>query len=513
MKLDVGVSVDSLTALGSVSNWFDSAALLDIDRTNNRGRFNGVTYATISALLAAANGTDASGVYTIGPYVDPAGTNFVVNGDGSTTTGWTAGNGSVASVGGKLELTGGGATAAYLSQQLTGLNSSRCYRSRQNVTRATGGPGVFAAQTPSAVALSPSNYQTLVGNVEQETLIDLLWGSEQPTAYIGIKQNGTSTGKSRLDDAETREALAFQGLNPDRISIRLRDVMPASITGTKCLFQTGDDSDRNRIRIDSVDGALRAIMTYANVERANIALGTKAALEAYDIVLTVDEAVGVMAQLDGGVIQQPTVSLVCPGMGRLWLGRSFTGESLGASPARVQIFDDWMPTSALWFEGDSYPGGDALGTSLWASMQSQTSRRGFKTAVGGSTLTNQRDRVLAHVGFSARNTLIEWDGMSNGYGTLSADMAKNAAIAAAKPSGKFVFLTPCQQPASASDVNAAADALRTALLAAYPNNCYDAQGWFAANGGTYQADNIHWSLTTMNAFAPVFDAWMAVRGL
>lgn len=216
-------------------------------------------------------------------------------------------------------------------------------------------------------------------------------------------------------------------------------------------------------------------------------------------------------QLDNlPVVQNPNFVL---GGGILRIGRDFTGNAVAStSRRRTQVFTERMPGSYIQVEGDSYGAGSADGTSIAKSIQAVSARRAFYTAVGSSTLTQQRDRVLAHPGFN-RNTLVHWDGVPNGYCTLSIDMAKYAAIAATRSAGKFVFLTPLQVPTSASDVNAAAAALRTALLSTYPINCFDAQAFVDGVVDPFQADNTHLKGSVMDQVGQALDVWMAASGL
>lgn len=487
---------------GAAAPWYDPDALMDADFGGGRFRHNGVTYPDKASFLTAIGATEASGIYAMGPYVDPAGANLLLNAaPPADTSSWAALNGSVALANGRLELTGGGATAATLTQ-LMNSQASRGIRIRGAVTRVTGGPGVFLAMAPGAASLAPSNYQVLQsGPLDTPQVIDICFGTGQATNYVGLKQNGVSTGKSALSTIEAKYGVPVAGMDYRAISLRARGTMPLAISGNKVLLQFGDDTERERIRLVwDGSGNLRLITTFTGVEQSNIDLGVVAPQAAFDVSFSV-QANLVLAQLNGGVIQQDTAAGM-PGVLRGWFGRSVTGETFDGGPMRVQIYGERMPRDAIWLAGDSGVAGSADLTSLWESIQTQTSTRAFQVGVGGTTLQNHRDVVQLHTGFAARNRLIHWDMYPNGYRTLGEDMADFAAIAAAKPDGKFLFLTPLTPPGGDSDINIAAAARRTAMLSTYGSRCYDAQTFVDGVADPYQADQVHLKRTTMNLMAP-----------
>lgn len=499
----IGLGIGLGVTHGTGGAWFDTAAIVDADITNGRFRHDGVTYASKATFLAGIGVTESSGAYTFTPYVDPAAVDLVSNGDMSGgTTGYTGTNGTIAIVGGELELTGGGVSQATATQPITAV-ASRGYRVRGKATRVTGGPGTYLAIS-GGVGLAPTDYATLASGVDTPTDIEHFISTVQTSYFVGLRQNGTSTGKSRLDNLETKLCVPVKGASQTVVSARMQGTMPAAVGGASMvIWQSGDTFEKNRVRLEwNTSARLRLIVTLNNIEQANLDIGEVLALTDFDVSFSVQTNI-VMAQLNGGVILMDT-GAGFPGQARGWWGRSATGEAFTGTLRRVQVYDEWMPPSAIWLEGDSYPAGDALGTSLWASLQSQTNRRAFVTGLGSSTLTSARDRVLAHTGFAARNPLLFWDGYSNSYGTLAADMAKYAAMAAVKPDGKFLFLAPLQTPFGPSDVNAAAAALQSELTVVYGSRCLNLQPVIDADPASFQPDTVHLAAAKMNEVASVY---------
>ena len=156
----------------------------------------------------------------------------------------------------------------------------------------------------------------------------------------------------------------------------------------------------------------------------------------------------------------------------------------------------------FWSEGDSYTAGadvDTPGTPLGLSisLRSAESQTISNFVVGGSTLEEATLRIESNP-LAGVDWLVFLDGSVNGHGTVSEDMALYDRIWAATK-GKVVFVSSAVYPAlGAPDVTHTND-LRTALIAAYPNNTINinafadtiVDGSGVIDASLMQSDNIH----------------------
>lgn len=487
---------------------FDDAAIFAVDAPTNRYRFSGVSYATEAAAVAAAGGSDVSGTLKIGPY--EIGTSTVSNGDfAANVTGWTAQNsGLVAWSAGQLQLTGNGGNNAGASQ-VQAVTAYKVYRLSATVTRVTGGSAPYLALS-GAAGLGGAFVQTLLAGFDTPTALSVVWGAIQTSAYVGIKMNSAAAaGTNLLDNVVMKEVVPFAGLTGGVTSFEHEFVVPTAGAGNQVQLCMDDDSERNSIKVYTdasshliVSGMLNSISQFSTdlgaVTPGAVAKFTGSFQTGFNFM-----------QLDSQAVVRNTNFVL--GGGILRIGRDFTGNAAPAGSRRkVQVFTERMPADYIQLDGDSYVGESADGTSLTRSIQNVSARRTFATGLGSSTLTQARDRVVAHPGFY-RNPLIILDGVPNGYGTLVADRAKYQAMVDTRTHGRFLIIPPITTPSSASDVNAAAVALQADIAATWPNNFISLQAFVDATPDAYQADNAHLKAAVMDAFALTVVAWLAAR--
>lgn len=480
-----------------------SSALLALDFANNRYRFDGANYSSEAAVLTAAGGSKTGSTYSFGPY--EIGSSLVTNGDfQADVSGWNAQNsGLISWVSGQLQLNGNGGNNASASQPET-VVANRCYRLSALVTRVSGGSAPFLSLSGAAGLGGAFVQAGALAATDTPTQMSVLWGAIQTSIYVGIKMNSaTAAGNNLLDNVTLKEAVPVKGMPGGVFSFETAFTMPAAGAGNKVLLAWDDDSERNTVKLlVNSAGELRIVITFNSIQQASLLLGSPVAGSSNKVAASLQPGNN-FAQLNGDAVIQNNNTGQSPG--KLRIGQDFTGNPVDAGAvSRIEVYGERAPASWIWIEGDSYGVGSADGTSIWKSAQA-AGRRGFPTAVGGSTLTNQRDRILAHPGFQT-NPLLHWDGSPNGYGTLTQDRAKYAAIAAVKPDGRFVFFVPLVAPSTASDINAAAAALRPAILADFPNNSFDAQAIVDGLSSPFQADGVHLTSTAMDAVWAAFVA-------
>lgn len=164
----------------------------------------------------------------------------------------------------------------------------------------------------------------------------------------------------------------------------------------------------------------------------------------------------------------------------------------------------------MHLDGDSYVEGSG-GVGLAATLYALQSVRGMKSqAVGGTSLSQAKDRVLASTTF-VQGPLIVWDGSPDGFGTVDAYMQCFADMAEWQGDGRYIFITPLRrQNQSAGDKTATAQ-IRTAMLAAYPDNMIDAQALLDDGTGFvdedyFQPGGVHLAQPAMDIVTADVDA-------
>lgn len=124
-----------------------------------------------------------------------------------------------------------------------------------------------------------------------------------------------------------------------------------------------------------------------------------------------------------------------------------------------------------------------------ASLYALQAARGLiSQAVGGSTLSEAKDRVLASTTL-VQGPLVVWDGSPDGYGSIEAYMQCFADMAEWQGDGRFIFLPPLRRENQTAPDQAATAQIRTLMLAEYyPNHMIDAQVMLEDENGYVAAE-------------------------
>lgn len=330
--------VTTLSGGGGVPAWVDSA-LFDADYENSRF-YAGRLYADETAFNTALNLTK-SGVtrVTSAPYIDPAGTNQLTNGDFSDgVTGWTAQGtgGSIASVGGELELTAGGSLNGFY--QTISNKRGRAFRFRATGRRGTSGN----AQSVRVANNNVLNNATQIGadiNSTSPTTVEGYASIGATTFYFGARNtSGSGSGTSLWDDLSMVEAWPFAGWTHGAFAVAIKATAPAAAAVDQVLWQSDANNERDRARLVRLvaDDTLHLIVTADNTETANLNLGVVADNAQFEVAASIGE-MDYRASLNGGVIETDTNG-GWPGCTHMRIGRSFTGDTWTGTIQRVTVF-------------------------------------------------------------------------------------------------------------------------------------------------------------------------------
>jgi hypothetical protein len=166
---------------------------------------------------------------------------------------------------------------------------------------------------------------------------------------------------------------------------------------------------------------------------------------------------------------------------------------------QLQFYSSRRLSGRVWMEGDSYAAG-ASGAGLCFSLRAL----GFTVivaAVGGSTMTDIRDRLIADAGMARHCKIVVWDGSQNGYTTDSAyaDLLE-AGLQAAEGLGLVVI--PAAAPYGTADTTQVV-AIRDEFTARWGARCHDWREAIANTAGVidqnrmlnYPTDTVHLNTT------------------
>lgn len=495
------------------------AALMTLDVANNRGWFSGTAYATEAAFLAAVGGVKSGAAYTVGPYVDPAATELVTNGDLSNgTTGWAAVNGGTISVvNGEMVLEGAGGTNASAETPVIPVVVGKAYRAKAKYRKgtATNAAAVIAA---SSASLSPA----IAGMPNNNTTTDVTnttgFAAETATSYLALRIPATTpTGTVIGDNFSVKEASPLSGWVPAKDALVIDFVCPSANATIKtvCSLEDGlSSTSRNKTKLYvDTDGHLKIAVTTSGTLRSTTDLGAVSPGSSHSVQFTSANN-RVFIALDSGL---PLLisGFVTEGVYALFFGKSAIGETWDGSISKVSVFsDEYLPARAIVANGDSYVdgvAGVAVGSGMIAAGRSAVASVGL----GGSDLPTQLGLLQAVPGLT-NGILIQWDGDANGFGTTAADMVIYAQIVALLGHNRFVIIPSCNRANVTGSQRQATIDRSTAIRSTYPTNSYDAQAYLAtlSDGSAgdiaavaagnippscLQADGTHLTSTAMNA--------------
>lgn len=469
-------------------------AVFDMNNTGGVFYSNGKIYSNRLDLLSALSGSVSGVTYSIGPYVDPAGIEYITNGTfDSTTTGWTASNATISITSGELVVDSSTA-AASVSQTLTG------YQSRAFAFTGTGRRGTNTTNSPFIAATTQNS--TFSGNVSVGSPVSA--GNTTNTVYIssgfgsatyfGVKY-ATGLGTTIWDNFSVREVMPMPGWTAfangvstapgPAYSVLVDATTPAALPSSgqvKVIWQADANQERDRVRLFWTDtGRIHLVTTTNNGTTADLDLGAVAVSTSFKVAFGISQGVnatagtGVAASLNGAnAMLQQTSGTAVPGVSHMRIGRPTTAISLwdGAfdqvAVVRNHQPSDWLefvagPTNAIWTEGDSYMAG-AGGAVLTNLLEASTGRITINSAVGGSTLQNIRDRVSAK-SYLREKVLVEWDGSANGFVDVPTSIALLQDMVNSKADSKYLFIGSINVPNPGSASSPTVSSYTTALAA------------------------------------------------
>jgi hypothetical protein len=158
------------------------------------------------------------------------------------------------------------------------------------------------------------------------------------------------------------------------------------------------------------------------------------------------------------------------------------------SKTELQFYGSRSATFRIWAEGDSYVGGapDAA-TSFQAALRAQ----GYivmSSAVGGSTMTDIRDRILANVRLIRQcDYIVVWDGSHNGYVDAASytDLLETGLDAAGIPFIAIPAAVPYDYPSTTQP-----DAILAEYESRWPGSVYDWRDAIPTTNGRIDQDQM-----------------------
>lgn len=489
--MQISLGLNAAAAIGS-------DALIDIDFIHGRYAFAHRSYSSKAAFLAASGGAAAGSAMLLGPYVSgpeliPDGSFSAGGLDGWASTASHTGNGSVSVVANQLVAAINSSTGQYRAARSNAVAAGRAYRYAADIVAKGATPPLNSMSINAALNSELGGSDSRNGDFSGSGVIpqhlEVTAGAAGITLHTGFVCGVTPSTAATvtLDNLSLREALPYPGHSTSGFSFRLAAVTPAAASGNKVALQWGTDGERFRVRLVWDAGKhLRLIVTADNAEQANLDLGVVEVATAFAIEASLG-ANRVVARLNTGAALLDSAA-VLPGIGRLWIGRSFTGEAWDGTLSRLSVWPvERAPDDLILAEGDSYVAG-AGGVSLSTSLNTALSGRPvLSRAAGGSTPTDVLTRLAAIPGL-ARGTVVIWDGDMNTGSVVADQLAAYAAIVASVTHGRYLIVPPCRRADKLGTDNANVALVQSALADLYPGHIVDAQAILAAHA-TAPGDN------------------------
>lgn len=537
MSLDIGFSLASRPASQPLStgrgtaaaSWWSQGAVIDADYAGGRYYYSGNTYADETALNTAIGASKSGITRTIGPYI--VGTEMTA--DGTFSSGidsWGdsasyAANGDVSYVSSGLRLTYTGSGTLYRARRSFTSVADRAYVASLEQTAHNGLTGSYiSCSTNEALGGAVSNQFTLTSLPQTKSVV---FSPQTSPMYIGTILTGAASGTTygQFDNFSVKEAYPFNGYVPRASAVRIKFTTPSSVPSAVVLTQWGDDSERTRIRVVlNTDLHLHVITTRNNTQIDDLDLGLL--VVSTDYTLNLNMALSHLLGEIVGMTPQIGTGSSLPGVGKIWIGRSYTGETWTGDIKRVTIWPfERNINRSIWVEGDSYvagSGGVGLTTSLNAS------RIAITTGVGGTAIDEQYARVAAAPGLGHTGIYVHWDGSASSALTLSQSMGYYEGIINRLNHTRFVIIPPVRLAAATVNNNTIASQTQAAIAARWPNNYIDAQAILASHAtspgddsdvsGNYvpdsllQVDNTHLTSTGMGYISDAVLAFLTAKG-
>jgi len=339
----IGIAIGS--SLGSAKpirpSWVEPGAVLDWDYENTRFWGLNRAFTDEAAFLAAIGGVAAGDVRTFGPFIDPAGTNIVTNGDMSDgTTGYAAfGTGaSIANVSNELELTCG-ATALNGFLQPVSDQVGQAFRAQITGRRSSGGGTVSLFGAPANTGASGhSAGGTPISGTSNSTTTGYFGCGPNPT-YIGLRNNSLAAATFLLDNFSLVKAWPFPGWDNSGYSVAIDATAAADHAANQTLWQGdagGADNTRIEIYRNTSGNILLDVRAY-NGNTVNINAGAVADGAPFSVAASFAQNNVIIAL--NGVAASPDTSAVLPGCAYMRIGNNIAANRLwGGTVQRVTVF-------------------------------------------------------------------------------------------------------------------------------------------------------------------------------
>jgi hypothetical protein len=318
------------------------------------------------------------------------------------------------------------------------------------------------------------------GSIPQR--IEVVAGAAGATLHTGFVCSVTASTPASvtLDNFSLREAQPYPGFLASGFAFHVEATTPPAASGNRVALQWGTDGERFRVRLVwDASRHLRLIVTTDNAEQANLDLGVVEVSTPFLVEASIGQN-RIAARRDGGASLFDGAAAM-PAVGRLWIGRSFTGEAWTGTLSRLAVWSaERLADDLILAEGDSYVSG-AGGVSLAAALSTALSGRPMVSrASGGSTPMDVAARLAAIPGL-AHGPVVIWDGDLNTGSVVADQVAAYATIVSRIRHGRYLILPPCRRAAKAGAENDKVALVQAALAAAYPGHVIDAQAILAAH--------------------------------
>lgn len=398
MRLSTRLGVSTLALIKG--QWFDGAALMDADFTNNRYRYDGANYGTLASFIAAIGGVAAATgqqmQYEVGPYVAPDAPELLPDGrfDVTGVGAWVGSAATVAVAGNELSYTASAANSPGARRPLNPLIASptgRAYRAKGKIRRGTVASTSIGFGIGGAGTFNFSGSQNLTADALTDAEV-FCGGFDAGNASIVLRTNANPvTGTAYAAEISLKEALPFKSFKVGEVSGVIEATTPAA-TGTQRVVWQLDDAaingggiiERNFIRLVwTAAGNLALVVSSGNtaaaVEQANLDLGPMPASTAFKVAFSAK-----LNDFRAAIVGRPVVadtSGIFPGVCGMRLGKAREVSNnlwTGGSIQRIRLYPFAMDANAFLAIAAGSQGIAAWGDSLTAGAG----------ATGGSGGTN-----------------------------------------------------------------------------------------------------------------------------
>lgn len=511
-------------------------ALIDLDLVHGRYSFGGRSYASRAAFLAAAGGIADGNAMVLGPH--PVGSELIPGGDfddggldGWASTPAHAANGGVSVVSNCLVATINSPTGSYRAARANTVVAGRAYLYGADIVAKGTTPPLNSASINASTNSDLGGSDMAFGNLGAALpqRLEVVAGTSAATLYTGFAAAVVADVAASIsfDNVSLQEAVPYAGHSTAGFAFRLDAVTPSAASGDKVALQWGTDGERYRVRLVwDATRHLRLVVTVAGAEQANVDLGVVELSSAF----VIEASIGpnrILARL-GVTTTVADLAATLPSIGRLWIGRSYTGDAWDGELRNLQVWaGERMPADGILVEGDSYAAGTSSASLRGALALALSGRAVIPAGVGGSTPAGVASRLVAAPGL-ARGVTVIWDGEMNTGAAVADQLDSYAEIVRHLGHGRYLILPPCRRAAKSAEDNANVASLQAALASTYPGHVLDVQAVLATHAtapgddsdtaagyipsSLLQGDLVHLTATAMGHVAGAVATEIGERG-